>query len=111
MTVNKPVMNSHGDRHHQLAFPYDGFSGIQQRIVVTACFSCVPVMEVKYKSGSCAKQNQPVISVGYFSVFCCIRITVFGDGFNNHFGFPIESVEIVVVRKTSGEELAVLFLS
>ena len=36
MAVNKPVMNSHGDRHHQLAFPYDGFSGIQQRIVVTA---------------------------------------------------------------------------
>ena len=36
MPVNKSVMNRHRDRHHQSAFPYDGFSGIQQRIVIAA---------------------------------------------------------------------------
>ena len=36
MPVNKSVMNRHRDRHHQSAFPYDGFSGIQQRVVIAA---------------------------------------------------------------------------
>ncbi len=36
MPVNKSVMNRHRDRHHQFAFPYDGFSGIQQRVVIAA---------------------------------------------------------------------------
>lgn len=36
MPVNKSVMNRHRDRHHESAFPYDGFSGIQQRIVIAA---------------------------------------------------------------------------
>ena len=42
MPVNKSVMNRHRDRHHQFAFPYDGFSGIQQRVVIAASlFSCL----------------------------------------------------------------------
>ena len=33
---HKSVMNRHRDRHHQSGFPYDGFSGIQQRVVIAA---------------------------------------------------------------------------
>ena len=83
MPVNKSVMNRHRDRHHQFAFPYDGFSGIQQRVVIAASLLLCAGDGSKIQVGSRTSQNQSVISVGYFSVFCCIRITVFGDGVDN----------------------------
>lgn len=59
MPVNKSVMNRHRDRHHQSAFPYDGFSGIQQRVVIAASLLLCAGDGSKYRSGVALNRISP----------------------------------------------------